>query len=57
VKNVSQMQSLQRNRNCANVILLFFPLLTSITTHTIELPLNVYKMRAMHQESMALDDV
>jgi len=57
LKNISQMQSLQRSGNCANVILLLFPLITSITTHTIQLPLSVCKMRAIYQENMALDNV
>jgi hypothetical protein len=57
VKNISQMQSLQRSRNCVSVILLLFPLITSITTHTIQLLLSVYKMRAICQENMALDNV
>jgi hypothetical protein len=57
VKNISPMQSLQRSGNCASVILLLFPLITTITTHTIQLPLSVYKMRAIYKENMAVDDV
>lgn len=54
VKNVSQMQSLQRSGNSAGAILLLFPLSTSVTALTIQLPLYVYKMRAISQENMAL---
>jgi len=54
VKNISQMQSLQRSGNCASVILLLFLLITSVTTHTIQLPLSVYKMRAIYQETWLL---
>jgi hypothetical protein len=57
LKNISHMQSIQRSGNCASVILLLFLLITSITTHTIQLPLSVCKMRAIHQENMALDNV
>lgn len=57
LKNISQRQSLQRSGNCASVILLLFPLITSITTYTIHLPLSVCKMRAIYQENMAFDNV
>jgi hypothetical protein len=57
VKNISQMQLLQRRGNCASVILLLLPLITSITTHKIQFPFSVYKMTAICQENMALDNV